>query len=238
MHTNLARMKAAVTEWLIKEGLLGDAEFYSINDWRARSETFLNDSVLVLVIDGSPLHTILNYGGDSTEFDDLVESFGFYYGLGHSWNMGFYALPNYDFSPFRGAYRDKLRDERWLRKAAKVKERAGHKCQDCGQSARLEAHHCYYTQMRDGFEPWEYPLSALRALCRECHEERGRTEIRMRAFLANFTRGQLDALREGMDRAFYWFEPDAVAQFLSKIFDEQSVLDASQLIIDGKIDRD
>lgn len=61
-----------------------------------------NDSLLVLVFDSSTLHTMLNYGGDTMEFDDLVESFGFWYELGHSWNMGFYPIEGYDYSRLSG----------------------------------------------------------------------------------------------------------------------------------------
>lgn len=184
MSRNLERMRAAITEWMIKEEILGDAFFVDIEAWRARNEPYGNDSLLVLVFDSSTLHTMLNYGGDTMEFDDLVESFGFWYELGHSWNMGFYPIEGYDYSRLSGTYASKLQDERWRKKAATVKKRAGHQCQDCGATKPLDAHHCYYANMREGFEPWEYPLSALRALCRECHIRRERSEIRLRAFAA------------------------------------------------------
>ncbi|WP_424481743.1 hypothetical protein [Pseudomonas mandelii] len=71
---------------------------FDIAEWRARGEPYGTVSllvlvlVLVLVFDSTTLHTMMNFGGDSQEFDDLVESFGFWYGLGHSWNMGFYPI--------------------------------------------------------------------------------------------------------------------------------------------------
>ncbi|MCY1352997.1 hypothetical protein [Pseudomonas aeruginosa] len=132
MSRNLERMRAALTEWMTKEEILGDAFFVDIEAWRVRNEPYGNDSLLVLVFDSSTLHTMLNYGGDTTEFDDLVESFGFWYELGHSWNMGFYPIEGYDYSRLPGTYASKLQDERWRKKAATVKERAGHQCQDCG----------------------------------------------------------------------------------------------------------
>ncbi len=217
MKANLERLKSALGEWLTREDLLGDAHFYEIADWRARDEDYLNSSELVLVFDGSPLHTILNYGGDQDEFDDLIESFGFFYELGHSWNMGFYPLDGFDFRPCTGSYSEKLRDPRWRRKAELVKKRAGAKCQDCDTAGPLEAHHCYYTALRYGNEPWEYPLGAFRALCRACHASREVVEIRMRAFMAALTQGQMEQLRSGLVGALNWFETDAVLSALESI---------------------
>jgi hypothetical protein len=193
IRANLARLKTALYEWLVKEDILGDAKFYTIEQWHQRGEEFLNGALLILVFDGSTLHTILNFGGDTDEFDDLIDSFGFYYEFGHSWNLGIYPCEDYNYSRLLGPYTDKLKDPRWQKKAEVVKQRANKTCQDCGATTRLEAHHCYYTSMREGYEPWEYPLSALRVLCRECHVQRERSEIRMRAFAASMSHQQLGA---------------------------------------------
>ncbi|MBW4618199.1 MAG: hypothetical protein KME17_02280 [Cyanosarcina radialis HA8281-LM2] len=214
MLKNLERLKVALEEWLIRNGLDTDTRFYTISEWKARQEEYLNDAELVLVFE-SNLYIMLNYGGDIEEFEDYIESFGYYYEQGHPWNMGFYPIPDYDYSPVIGSYSQKLRDERWKRKAKLVKEKAGWKCQDCGNSANLETHHCYYTSISSGHEPWEYPLSALRCLCHECHEARAKSESRMRAYLARLTTAQIDSLMRGLDRAFYWFEADAVIELLS-----------------------
>ena len=54
-------------------------------------------------------------------------------------------------------------------------------CDDCGRAQwtrPLEVHHLYYQL---GRMPWDYPASALVALCRECHRVRhglGRAPIR------------------------------------------------------------
>lgn len=210
-------MKAAIAEWLTKEGWLGDATFYSAERWRARDEPWLTDSLLILVFDGSTLHTMLNFGGDHDEFDDLVGSFGFYYELGNHWNMGFYPIDGYDYSPITGDYANKLRDPRWTAKADRVKQRAQRHCQDCGGSTALDAHHCYYATIREGYQPWEYPLSAFRALCGSCHISRAKIEIRMRAFMATLSQSQMERLREGLGRAFAFFDENAVLTFLEKI---------------------
>ncbi|MBS0510499.1 MAG: hypothetical protein JSR42_04815 [Proteobacteria bacterium] len=239
MSRNLERMRVALTEWMIKEEILGDAFFVDIEAWRARNEPYGNDSLLVLVFDSSTLHTMLNYGGDTMEFDDLVESFGFWYELGHSWNMGFYPIKGYDYSRLSGTYASKLQDERWRKKAATVKKRAGHQCQDCGATKPLDAHHCYYANMREGFEPWEYPLSALRALCRECHIRRERSEIRLRAFAASLTSEELDALRPAISHAIYWHQTAAVFSSLSALGPEERHLQAAlEILRNGRNDPD
>ncbi len=216
MPKNIDRLRAAIEEWLIRNELDLDTRFYSREEWLTHGEEFHNDSDLVLIFEGG-LHTMLNHGGDTLEFDDYIHSFGYWYELGNSWNMGFYPEENYDFSPSVGTYSQKLQDPRWKAKAALVKKLAGHQCQDCQSTKRLEAHHCYYTPMRDGHEPWEYPLSALRCLCHDCHEKREKAESRMRAFLARMTTSELDALRKNLDNASYWYEQGAVLDFLGAL---------------------
>lgn len=233
MMQNLERMRAALTEWLIKEEILGDAFFIDIEEWRARGESYGTDSLLVLVFDGSTLHTMLNFGGDTQEFDDLVESFGFWYELGHSWNMGFYAVEGYDYSRLTGTYASKLKDTRWKKKAALVKKRAEERCQDCDAHQPLDAHHCYYSTMRQAYEPWEYPLSALRALCRPCHLRREQTEIRLRAFAASLTSDELDALRPALSHATYWYKTESVLSFLSELGPEERHLQTAMHILRG-----
>jgi len=231
MLKNLERLKNALTEWSIKEGLFHDAHFYTQIEWNERGEDLHTDALMVLVIDGSGLYHLLNAGCDTSEFDDLIESFGFMYEQGYAWSVGFFPLEGYDYERLSGTYASKLRDPRWVRKSTLVKEKAGHKCQDCGVPGRLDAHHCYYTTMSQGYEPWEYPLSALRALCRKCHETRPIPEIRMRAFLASLTQTQLTGLIEGLDNGFNRFETDSFIQFLQRAtFDEKYMSEALGLL--------
>lgn len=231
MPSNIQRLRAAIEEWLIRNDLDMDTGFISIEEWRSRNEDYLNNAELVLVFEGD-LYTMLNFGGDTFEFEDFIESFGYYYELGHSWNMGFYPIPDYDYTPLSGTYSQKLKDVRWKKKSRTVKERAGWKCQDCGNSHRLETHHCYYTVMREGNEPWEYPLSALRCLCHSCHESRAKIESRMRAYMAKLTTVEMESLKEGLDSAFYWFDKIAVIEFLSKLghSDEKALAAAVELM--------
>jgi hypothetical protein len=78
---------------------------------------------------------------------------------------------------------------------------------------------------------WEYPLSALRALCRPCHVRREQTEIRLRAFAASLTSDQLDALRPALNHATYWYETAAVFSFLSALGPEEQHLQAAMQIL-------
>ncbi|MFM4843430.1 HNH endonuclease [Aeromonas caviae] len=217
MYENLIRMKHAITEWAIKDNLLDDARFYSKEEWNSRGEHMHNDSLLVLTIDSSGLYNLLNFGGDTEEFDDLVESFGFSYEMGYQWSLGFYPIDNYQYKRIEGNYTQKLRDGRWKKKSEAVKKRANYRCQDCRIKAPLDAHHCYYTNMRDGYEPWEYPLSALRALCRQCHKERPIQEIRMRALVAQLTQNQLKNLIDGLDNVFNRFETESFLSFMNEV---------------------
>lgn len=65
-------------------------------------------------------------------------------------------------------YFEKLRDPRWQKLSARVKEIAGWKCERCGAiDKNLQAHHrCYFPNR----EPWEYHPAMLQCLCFECHE--------------------------------------------------------------------
>lgn len=154
--------------------------------------------------------------------------------------MGFYPIEGYDYSRLSGkTYRSKLQDERWRKKAAAVKKRAGNKCQDCGAIEPLDAHHCYYATIRESYEPWEYPLSALRALCRDCHTRREKSEIRLRAFAASMTSKELDALRPAISHATYWYQTDAVFSFLSALGPEERHLQAAiELLRNARNDPD
>lgn len=63
-------------------------------------------------------------------------------------------------------YQELLLNDKWHEKRAKVFKRDGYKCQHCGVNKSLNCHHTYYVS---GKKPWEYPLSALLTLCKECH---------------------------------------------------------------------
>lgn len=66
------------------------------------------------------------------------------------------------------SYCEKLKDPRWQRLSAEVKERAEWKCERCGSASKtLHAHHMVYEK---GLEPWEYHPSYFECLCWSCHE--------------------------------------------------------------------
>jgi hypothetical protein len=66
-------------------------------------------------------------------------------------------------------YYELLRKPEWQRKRLEVMDRAGFKCEECGDtSTTLNVHHKYYTK---GAMPWEYPDFALVCLCEPCHGE-------------------------------------------------------------------
>lgn len=66
-------------------------------------------------------------------------------------------------------YQDKLKDPRWQKKRLGIFERDNWNCRLCANPEEtLHVHHLYYIQ---GADPWDYPDSALMALCATCHEE-------------------------------------------------------------------
>ena len=67
------------------------------------------------------------------------------------------------------AYADLLKDPRWQKKRLEVMERAGFKCELCGNGEReLNIHHKRY---RAGAKPWEYELPELLCICHDCHQK-------------------------------------------------------------------
>jgi hypothetical protein len=188
MENQKDKLIEGIKLYLRKNQLDGDTHFYEIGEWQKRDEDYLNDSEFVIISEGG-LNFILNYG-DSFEFYDLVESFGYIMEMGHSWSYGFYFEGELEQTKVSKpiSYSEKLRDERWQRKRQNVREKANYKCQDCGSQEKLEVHHCYY---KYGLEPWQYPIDSLRCLCSNCHETRGKIEMELRARLADLTTKEL-----------------------------------------------
>jgi 5-methylcytosine-specific restriction endonuclease McrA len=73
--------------------------------------------------------------------------------------------------PDERAYKDKLKDFKWIRARAFILKRDDYTCQHCGMKydwgATLQVHHLSY----HGENPWDSPPSALITLCRRCHEK-------------------------------------------------------------------
>lgn len=66
-------------------------------------------------------------------------------------------------------YSEKLKDPQWQKKRLQVMERAGWKCQSCGDAKEtLCVHHLVYSKG----EPWDAPDETLECLCETCHENR------------------------------------------------------------------
>lgn len=216
--------KANLQEWLARNELDHDSRFYAPEEWRGRGEDLLLDADLVLVTEGG-LHFLLNYNFGHPkveELGDLCASFGYWFDLGHTWSVGFYREDEADITPTTGSYSEKLRDIRWKKKAALVKQRAGHECEDCGSTeGSLEAHHCWYYY---GLEPWQYPLDAFRCLCATCHAGRPKEEHHLRAIMARFTQSELSSLRQAIERLFHWYDRDVAVEFLKSVGPDDSAL--------------
>jgi hypothetical protein len=94
---SIERLRLGVHEWLVNHELDRDATFFTRDEWRVRNEPYLADSELVLVFEGG-LYRVMN-GCDKNsiklydELEQFVRGLGYFFELGHAWNMGFYALP-------------------------------------------------------------------------------------------------------------------------------------------------
>ena len=56
----------------------------------------------------------------------------------------------------------------WRKLRLDVLERDNNTCVECGSKSNLHCHHEYYLS---GFKIWQYPLSALKTLCKSCHDK-------------------------------------------------------------------
>lgn len=221
MKSNVELLIESIKLYIRKNEFDGDTHIYSIEEWRKKGEDYLNDCEFVITSEGG-LNFILNYGPDE-DFYDLIDSFGYFYEMGHSWSYGFYKdedsinnLPSK-----KTSYSEKLRDQRWKNKSQQKKEWAEYKCQDCGSSSNLEIHHCYY---RYGLEPWQYPMDSLRCLCSKCHKKRGALEMEFRAKLAEITTTDLEAITDLVTNGILSYPKDKVMELLSAISDGKEKL--------------
>ena len=188
------QLRISFESWLHRNHLESDCIIFTKTEWQSRNEKYCNDADLVIVTEGD-LCTLLNYRLDEiliSDLDDLFESFGYYYELGQHWNLGLYPTDENMECLSHTSYSAKLRDERWQKKRVKILERTKGLCQDCKKEfEKLEVHHCYYMTL---CLPWQYPLDSLRALCRDCHEKRAVSEMRLNALLARVGRQKIDEL--------------------------------------------
>lgn len=214
MKTEITKLVESIQLYLRKNDLDHDTILYSIEEWKKREEEYLNESEFVITSEGG-LNFILNYG-DPYEFYDLIESFGFFMEMGHSWSYGFYFDDQIkkNHTSKNLTYSEKLRDQRWSDKRDTVKDKANYKCQDCGSEKSLEVHHCFY---KFGLEPWQYPIDSLRCLCSNCHEIRGKTEMELRARMADLTTQDLKLMSDFIYGGMKYYPEDKVLNLIKNL---------------------
>jgi hypothetical protein len=79
-------------------------------------------------------------------------------------------------------YSEQLRHPNWQRMRLKVFEKAGFKCQICGDDeTTLNVHHKQYIK---GRMAWEYDITNFDALCENCHESTHESKARIMDVLA------------------------------------------------------
>lgn len=220
MRVQIEILREVFEEWLRVHDLDYDYSVYTRDEWLARGETIFGSdpttcAELVIAFDNQ-LVDILNYTGQwevEDELQDLASGFGYYFELGHHWNIGFYPLDEWPaLPPANASYSDLLKDQRWTAKRSRIIRRAGAKCEDCGKAGELlEVHHCYY---RFGRYPWQYPDAVLLALCRSCHESRAMIELEWRGFMPRLKVHELRKLHSTLDQCLYWFDRQRLFAFL------------------------
>jgi hypothetical protein len=224
MRVQLEVMREVLEEWMRIYEIDNDFWFYTPTEWTVKEgpDHLLQGAELMLAFENS-LVSWLNYGtGIEDELQELIEGFGYYYELGHHWNMGFYPLDDWKpLPPPSMPYREKLKDPRWQRKRLRILSRSEQKCEECGSSDNLEVHHCYY---RYGREVWQYPDKALLALCRKCHELRGKVELDFRLFAQSLRTEELKTLQEMMNHCKYWFAAKPLQSLLENLKDARGDL--------------
>lgn len=220
-----------LTIWLKKNSLAGDSRIYTQKEWRKRREEYHNDADFIITTEGG-LFMILNFDDPynlTHEFSDLLESFNYYYELGHSWNLGLYKIDeDHQLQTKALTYTEKLAHPLWQKKRKYILEQAGYKCQDCNAIGKtLDVHHCYYVF---GIEPWQYPFDALKALCRECHLKRGEIEKVFRASLQALTHPEIEQLKNTLEIIFWNYDKDIFFDLLHALIHDreniQSLLSA------------
>ncbi|MBC7203943.1 MAG: hypothetical protein H5U29_10570 [Pusillimonas sp.] len=198
---NLKRLVLALEDWLVCQGLKGDVQIFEGAN-SVPAEFQWPQGALVVWMYDSVTHSLIHIGSDYFDLQDLIRSYGFRSEFSHDHSMAIFVDQAYDFAPLPEGttYKEALEDERWKEKAERIKIRALRRCEDCGVSGSLQAHHCYYARKYEGMKPWEYPLSAFRALCKKCHESREIVEMRFRAWTAKLTQQEIEGLQRAVDR--------------------------------------
>jgi hypothetical protein len=214
MRAQIEILSEVFEEWLQIHDLDYDYWLYTQDEWLGRGEQILQGAELVIAFDNQ-LVSILNYTGPwaiEEELQDLAGGFGYYFEMGHHWNIGFYPLEDWPPLPPRdSSYSELLKDIRWANKRKRIIARSHSKCENCGSdSERLEVHHCYY---RFGRYPWQYPDASLLALCRKGHELRAELELEWRGFMPRLKISELQTLKESLDKCLYWFDRNRLFTF-------------------------
>lgn len=218
MRDQIDILSEVFTEWLRLRGLDYDFWIYTQKEWAERKEDVLQEAELVIAFENQLVSILSCSGlwGAEEALQELAAGFGYYFEMGHHWNIGFYPLDNWPpLPPPNASYQEQLKDPRWQVKRKTILKRAKWRCEDCKtESPSLHVHHCYY---RYGRHPWQYPNASFLALCPECHKKRGEEELTWRGFMPRMRTGELQTLREFLEHFLYWYDKKALFTFLKSL---------------------
>lgn len=118
------------------------------------------------------------------------------------------------------SYSDKLNDPRWQRKSAEIKILHDWTCDDCtAADKQLHVHHKYYTRNTD---PWDYPNTAFKCLCNDCHDATEHALSQFRRIMGEMHVGELAMFLNEFERAL-------------KDYPQQTVFTAVQMVLSDPI---
>jgi hypothetical protein len=82
-------------------------------------------------------------------------------------------------------YAEKLKDPRWEIFRNKVFDAMGCACSTCGDQDKpaTRFNHVHHKRYIKGREPWEYDLTDVTVLCKECHDEIHQCENKWRSMI-------------------------------------------------------
>jgi hypothetical protein len=220
MQAKLDILKEVFEEWLQIQELDHDYWVYTSSEWEVKEgkDNILKGAELVFAFEND-LVRIFHFDGNGEieeELQDLAEGFGYYFEHGNVWNFGFYPLEDQQkLPPESTPYAEKLKDQRWQQKRQRIISRSEGKCENCGaKNVVLDVHHCYY---RFGRHPWQYPDASLLALCKQCHKERAKAEVKWRVFQPQLSITELLELKRMLRDSLYWYDRSSFFEFLEKL---------------------
>ena len=93
MRVSAEELRQKLYHYLHAKELDFELTFYTQDEWRARGEPWGDEAVLSITTEGELCHLLNGLTGDGSqvdEFQEYVESLGYWYEMGYRWSLHFY----------------------------------------------------------------------------------------------------------------------------------------------------